>query len=151
MVSGIYAQNLTPSLEPFKYLLGSWSFKREQTQFLEVWELQDSLTLIGRGYKINQGDSSLLETVLLKSVGDGVYYIPFVENQNIGMTVKFRLVSSRNHTYVFENKEHDFPQRVVYEIKGKDELLAWIEGVKDGKILREDFPYKREASARRPN
>jgi hypothetical protein len=143
VISGICAQNLTPSLQPFKYLIGSWSFKTQEGELLEFWKFRDAETLIGRGYQVNNGDSSLLETVLLTSMEDGVYYIPSVEGQNIGVDVRFKLVSSANHTYVFENKDHDFPQRVVYRIRAKDELIAWIEGVRNGKVIKKEFAYKR--------
>jgi hypothetical protein len=46
-------------------------------------------------------------------------------------------------TVVFENLEHDFPQRVGYRRAGADSVLAWIEGTVDGKTRRVDFPYRR--------
>ncbi len=46
---------------------------------------------------------------------------------------------------VFENLEHDFPQRVGYERTGADTLLAWIEGTRNGQIRRIEFPYRRSA------
>jgi hypothetical protein len=52
-------------------------------------------------------------------------------------------------TVVFENLQHDFPQRVGYERKGSDRLLAWIEGTQNGQIRRVDFPYRRSACAGR--
>jgi hypothetical protein len=48
-------------------------------------------------------------------------------------------------TVVFENPQHDFPQRVGYERKGGDALLAWIEGTRNGQTRRVEFPYRRVA------
>ena len=44
---------------------------------------------------------------------------------------------------VFENAQHDFPQRVGYQQRGPDSLLAWIEGSRDGRVRRIEFPYTR--------
>jgi hypothetical protein len=44
---------------------------------------------------------------------------------------------------VFENREHDFPQRVGYERTAGDELLAWIEGARQGRSRRIEFHYHR--------
>jgi hypothetical protein len=44
---------------------------------------------------------------------------------------------------VFENLAHDFPQRVGYERASADEMLAWIEGMQNGKARRVEFRYHR--------
>ena len=47
---------------------------------------------------------------------------------------------------VFENLQHDFPQRVAYQRQGAD-LLAWIEGPANGAaggaMRRIEYPYRR--------
>jgi len=43
----------------------------------------------------------------------------------------------------FENKQHDFPQRVIYEQKGKGLLLAAIEGTYKGKEGREEYQMRK--------
>jgi len=45
---------------------------------------------------------------------------------------------------VFENPEHDFPQRIGYERDG-DGMRAWIEGTLDGRSRRVEFAYMRVA------
>jgi hypothetical protein len=44
---------------------------------------------------------------------------------------------------VFENAEHDFPQRVGYERSSADSLKAWIEGSDKGQPRRIEFAYRR--------
>ncbi len=48
---------------------------------------------------------------------------------------------------IFENLQHDFPQRVGYQRTGPDTLLAWIEGPRNGQVRRIEFPYRRAACA----
>lgn len=64
-------------------------------------------------------------------------------DQNRGKEVCFKLVSREHNTYVFENKIHDFPQRIIYQNQGKEDLLAWIEGEFNGKMRKSAFKYKR--------
>jgi len=45
----------------------------------------------------------------------------------------------------FENPTHDFPQRVIYRRKGRDSLMARIEGTRNGRVRGVDFPYARAA------
>jgi len=44
---------------------------------------------------------------------------------------------------VFENFAHDFPQRVIYRLKGERTLLGRIEGIRNGKTVGVDFPMQK--------
>jgi hypothetical protein len=44
---------------------------------------------------------------------------------------------------VFENPEHDFPQRIIYRLIANGKLLGRIEGVVDGTERSADFPMTR--------
>ena len=43
---------------------------------------------------------------------------------------------------VFENLQHDFPQRIGYS-REDDGVLAWIEGPRNGQTRRVEFSYRR--------
>ena len=43
----------------------------------------------------------------------------------------------------FENPAHDFPQRVIYRRRGRDSLIARIEGTRNGRVRGIDFAYAR--------
>lgn len=45
---------------------------------------------------------------------------------------------------VFENQQHDFPQRVGYKRDG-DSLVGWIEGPRNGQNRRIEVPCHRVA------
>ena len=44
---------------------------------------------------------------------------------------------------IFENPQHDFPQRVIYRLQTDGSLLGRIEGVSKGKEKAVDFPMTR--------
>jgi hypothetical protein len=53
----------------------------------------------------------------------------------------FRLVEMDTHRVVFENKEHDFPQRVLYWLDDAGALHARIEGDLNGKAAGEEWTW----------
>jgi hypothetical protein len=55
----------------------------------------------------------------------------------------FRSVKSDATSIVFENPEHDFPQRVKYQLKTDGTLDARIEGNLKGRDARIEFPMRR--------
>jgi hypothetical protein len=66
-----------------------------------------------------------------------------VSNQNNQQPVYFKLISKEDGRYIFENKEHDFPQRVIYHLVSNDAVHARIEGVRNGQERGSDFKYSR--------
>jgi hypothetical protein len=48
---------------------------------------------------------------------------------------------------VFENKTHDFPQKITYQFTSDDVMLATIEGTMNGKTEKIDFKYSRIKAA----
>jgi len=133
----------TPSVKEFSFLLGNWELKTKNGKTTEHWK-SNAKTYAGSSYKHHtKGDSTLTETIILKQI-NGVwhYCVTGYEKNNEG-TTNFKLISSKNNTYIFENPAHDFPQRITYQPKGKNNLLAWIEGKMNGKDLKIEFPYQR--------
>jgi hypothetical protein len=53
----------------------------------------------------------------------------------------FRLTGLSATEAVFENPQHDYPQRIIYRKSG-NRLDARIEGVDKGKARSEDFPME---------
>jgi hypothetical protein len=132
------------SIKQFHFLLGSWEMKNAKGNISEVWK-KDGKTLSGRCYKhyVN-GDSVLTEIIKLITIDGDLYFsVTGFEKDNKG-TTNFKLVSVKEQIFIFENKNHDFPQRIVYENKGKTSLVAWIEGEIEGKKMKMDFAYQRK-------
>lgn len=127
----------------FNFLVGKWEMKTKSGKIVERWKKhKDSLT--STSHKFNAtGDSILTEAVVLKKIkGEWHFCVTGYEKGNEGRT-DFKLVASANETFIFENKSHDFPQQIVYQNKGNDQLLAWIEGEIGGKKRKMEFPYQR--------
>ena len=58
-------------------------------------------------------------------------------------TVVFPLLRLGETEVVFENPQHDFPQRVIYQLEGETKLRARIEGMRKGALRVIEFPMNR--------
>lgn len=88
---------------------------------LETWDKENRKTLSGKGISVAKGDSTVLESITLYTNQHQTWYVPVVRDQNKGQEVPFKLVSSTSDLFVFENPEHDFPQRITYHFKPLDQ------------------------------
>ena len=143
----VYAQRINAMLRPLKPLLGNWEMNTPKGKIIEVWTYDSPVRFSGKSYRISaDNDSTLLEEVEIVKEQGNLFFVPVVTGQNEGKPVKFALKSRIGGAYVFENKSHDFPQRVVYHLQSANELLAWIEGSKNGKERKSEFRYHRSAN-----
>jgi hypothetical protein len=124
-------------------LVGLWKMETSRGVIYEEWKLENDHLLKGRSYKLNNTDTVVLEQVRLFLKGNTITYSPLVSKQNNGQEVPFQLISNADKRYVFENKEHDFPQRVIYQLGSNNVLQARIEGTKNGKQMGSYFNYSR--------
>lgn len=90
---------------------------------------------------MRSGNLSEYELVVLREQGDQLAYEAHPSGQASAVFLS-RTVSGNR--VLFENLQHDFPQRVGYERSG-DSLVAWIEGAHKGQVKRIEFPYRRVA------
>ena len=140
-----YAQKefTATAFKPLYGLAGLWKMDSPRGVLYEEWQVKDNNQLSGRSYKIKNNDTLVLENVVISLQGDAIFYTPVVHNQNNEQPVPFKLISCGNNRYIFENKEHDYPQRVIYELVSPTDLRARIEGNKNGKEMGSDFIYTR--------
>ncbi|HEY8898072.1 MAG TPA: DUF6265 family protein [Niastella sp.] len=129
--------------KPLHGLTGLWKMDGKRGAIYEEWQVSGDNQLTGRSYKLNNNDTMVLENVIISLQGNVIFYTPVVHDQNNRQPVPFKLISYNNNKYIFENKEHDYPQRVIYELVSANDLHARIEGSKNGKEMGSDFNYNR--------
>ncbi|HSI90495.1 MAG TPA: DUF6265 family protein [Adhaeribacter sp.] len=130
----------TNTIEQFGWLVGSWQGKTGNGEMHEYWRKHDEQTLVGEGYFIVKGDTVLREILRIQRIGNFWTYIPVVGKQE---PVLFTLKKTENNTWFFENREHDFPQRIVYQRQANNTLLAYIEGTRQGKTVKEEYQLQK--------
>ena len=97
--------------------------------------------MIGTSHTVAKEKTVEYEFMVLRADANGdVFYVARPSGQPEAL---FKLVRGTEREAVFENREHDFPQRILYQLKDDGTLLAAIEGAKNGKSRRVEFPYRR--------
>ena len=131
-------------IDSFKWLSGKWIQEMPNGNLTESWVKANDSTMSGYSVMTSGTDTLFNEQMTLLANKTAIMYIPVVKNQNEGKPVIFTLVDSSAGRFVFENKMHDFPQRIVYQPVSNDSLLAWIEGDDKGNFRKEEFRFKRQ-------
>jgi len=100
--------------------------------------------MLGTGRTIRRDSLVEYEFVVLREVGQRLAYEAHPSGQT-GAT--FQSISITDSSVTFEDLANDFPQRVGYNRRGADSVIAWISGPRGGTTRRIDFPYKRAKCA----
>lgn len=105
------AQNYSQKeFNPLQGLIGLWKMDTKRGALYEEWKVISDNKLFGRSYKVNGKDTMILERVELTLQNGNILYTPVAIGQNNEQPVPFRLSKLNDKKYVFENKEHDYPQ-----------------------------------------
>jgi hypothetical protein len=124
------------------WLQGCWERTAGPRTVEEQWMAPRGKTMIGMGRTV-QGDRVVEhEFLILREQGEQLAYEAHPSGQPTAVFVS-RTID--DNLVVFENPEHDFPQRVAYRRDGPDALTAWIEGMMKGTPRRVEFAYTRAA------
>ena len=97
-------------------------------------------TMVGMGRSVGIRGLDDYELTVIQESGSRLLYVAHPRRQPVAT---FVASVATTDSVVFENPEHDFPQRVGYRRIGADSVLAWIDGTSEGKQRRFEFPYRR--------
>jgi len=121
---------------------GTWMMPTTKGAIGETWKKIDDNYYQGKGFMIRGTDTFITEQVSLRKTSDGIFYTSTVEHQNNKQPISFKLSSSNTNLFIFENPEHDFPKRIVYEFTNNFTLHAYIDDGINGK-KKQHFYYKK--------
>jgi len=133
-----FAQQMT--VDRVAWLQGCWRSTRGETTIEEQWMAPRGGAMLGMGRTVRGSKLVEYELVLIKEQEGRLTYEAHPSGQP---SATFTAATTSDTSVVFENPQHDFPQRVGYRRSGADGLDAWIEGQANGKSRRVDFSYQR--------
>lgn len=125
-------------MEIKKSFPGKWKMELNSNAVYEEWKIENETELTGKSYTIKNGLQDIDEVLYIKKFADTWAYVAVPEGQNITL---FKLVKYSFNKFVFENEEHDFPQRIIYEFNDDGKLTASVEGKVDGILKRKEFSF----------
>jgi Domain of unknown function (DUF6265) len=128
-------------LSSIAWLAGNWVQKGAAGIVRERWSGPYADTLLGVGVTTKGETLSSYEFVRIAKTQTGVSYFA---SPNAAPPTEFKAIELCASRAVFENKAHDFPQRVIYTKGANGTLNARIEGTLNGKAAGQDWSYTRE-------
>ena len=128
-------------IDDVAWLTGCWEYSSGSRTVEERWLAPRAHSMVNVGRTVQADKLVEYEMVLIREQEGRLAYEAHPSGQPSAAFMS-RTVSNRE--LVFENLQHDFPQRVGYKRDG-DSLLAWIEGPRNGQIRRIEFPYRKVA------
>lgn len=105
------------------FLQGTW--KMENKEIYEHWDILNEHSMKGFSYKIKDGKMVISEYLDITLKGDEIIYTASVLNQNEGKGINFKLIKS-DTSFIFENPEHDFPKKIVYQKLSGTEIFVQV-------------------------
>jgi hypothetical protein len=129
------------NLDEVAWIADSWIISSGDAVTHEHWTKVSDTLFEGGSETIKNGDTIFSEKLKIIVKDNDIFYVADVKHNPA--PVYFKLVYSDSNKAVFENPEHDFPQKITYELSGGD-LHAYIEGNgKDRKWKKVDFYFTR--------
>lgn len=117
-----------PVVDDLGWIAGHWAMKQGELEVEEVWLAPKGNLMMGMSRTVKGGQWVSFEFIRIAKTDDGVAYIAQPRGR---APVAFKLVESKAGRAVFANPEHDFPKRIIYEMRG-DQLCARVDDGKDG-------------------
>ena len=123
------------------WLSGCWQSDGSHRQVTEHWMKPEGGTMLGMNRTISGGKTAAYEFMRIEQEENGdIYYVAQPSGQK---EARFKLTKAADDEAIFENPEHDFPQRVIYRKREDGSLLGRIEGERDEEETVIDFPMQR--------
>lgn len=113
------------SLEAVQFMTGAWG---KDGVTVEFWLPPLRGLMVGVNREPSGSGMPFFENLRIEARGDGVYYVASPRGEG---TTAFKLTESGPNRVVFENPEHDFPQKITY-LRVGDRLEAEVVAMKDG-------------------
>lgn len=131
------AQESNFKIENLRWLSGCWQSNNKNVLISEQWTGLAGQAMFGIGTTVKKDKLADFEFMRIMQNGSDIFYIAKpAENKE---ETSFKLTKSAANEAVFENPEHDFPQKIIYRLENTN-LFARIEGNNKGKFMGIDFP-----------
>ena len=139
MILAILAAAVIAAPADLSWMAGSWTHEQDGVVTRETWLPPLGGTMSGAGQTNRPGKPARSELMTITVAPAGLTFTAYVDGPP---QTPFVAIASDPGSAVFENKAHDFPQRVMYRRCG-DNLCAGIEGMIGGKLRAEHWTYVR--------
>lgn len=120
------------------WLSGCWQQEGAESGSIEIWLAPAGGTMLGMSRTVKAGKTVAHEFMRIGALGEGK--LAFTAKPSNQAEATFPVLRIGKQEIVFENKGHDFPQRIIYRLTAPGKLSARIEGTREGKARGIDYP-----------
>lgn len=131
-------------IQQLDWLLGTWTNESADKFSQETWSRENDSTFTAFSFTQIAEETVFAETMALEQKGDRLLLTIATADEKNSAPITFRLVSSEENQFIFENKKHDFPQQITYTHPAMDSLYAFIEGRINNENKKMEFKFSRK-------
>lgn len=125
------------------WVLGDWQMEDSLGVLTESWTQIDDSTYNGSTYYIkDKKDTIHFEKMELMQNEDLLIYTSTVKGENGNQAVSYRLIEDNDSLLVFENKKHDYPQKLRYQKENDSTIQIVIFGKQNKKETSDNYLLK---------
>jgi hypothetical protein len=124
-------------VDQLSWMVGTWREEKAGRTVVETWLPALGGQMAGVAQTLRSGRPPSVEFTTISQTATGLTFTARIDGQP---ATSFPLIASGEGEAVFENKAHDFPQRVIYRRCGLN-LCARIEGVVNGQLKSQSWTY----------
>jgi hypothetical protein len=133
-------QEATPKIEDLAWMAGTWLGDDEGTAAEEHWIPPRGGAMLGVHRDVREGRMVFFEFLRIELVEGKLTYLASPRGRP---ATAFPAKSVEPRKVVFENPQHDFPQRILYWLDAQGALHARIEGPRGGKESAKEWVWRR--------
>ena len=128
------------NIERVSWIAGCWEGRAANRVYTEQWMKPLGGLMLGISRTVAGERAVAYEFLQIKVDGADLFYVAKPSGQ---AEASFKLTRQSEREAIFENPQHDFPQRIIYRLQTDDSLIARTEGKSNGTDRAIDFPMKR--------
>jgi len=128
------------SVNELAWLTGCWANFEGEAGSGEQWTKPAGKSLFGINRTVRNSETVAFEFMQIRETGTG--QIEFIARPSGQTGATFIMVRLSGNEVVFENPDHDFPQRIIYRLEADGDLKASIEGEVEGEVRTVNFPMR---------
>ncbi|KGJ88029.1 DUF6265 family protein [Thalassotalea sp. ND16A] len=116
------------NLQSLNWLVGNWQAEDENYKTTESWQAVSANTFEGHGQTESIAKNKIVssETLRLVMMSGEVFFWAKVANNEL--PVAFKLTECTALSATFENRNHDFPQTLSYQLQDQNLLTVLVAG-----------------------
>lgn len=129
-------------VEDLRWMTGSWASDSAGVRIEEHWSAPAGGTMLGMHRDLRGTRTTGFEFFRIRRDSVGLV---FLAQPGGRPPHPFRLKEMKPRFVVFEDPEHDFPQRLIYWLDARGHLHARAEGMVNGRLESEQWRWRRSS------